>query len=407
MLSFNDYKRIYAKHAPQGGRLTTGAAHTIEAKQVIESSWSNDPASCTGYLYSWEYDDEQDKNKNLHPELSKTKIPVDVKFLINSYQSIDKDAVDYRIMFRPSYKCNVPYYEKLFAKKTGASWPIGLFIDLPDADGVYKRWLIAAEANTDNRDFPNWSVLFCDHDFQWVFKGRKLHMWGVGRSQNSYNSGIWTDYKLTQPENQRKFILPYNDISKTLFYNQRLIISPPLEVPVVWQISKVEGANPLGVIMYTCVQSQFNPHTDVIEYDEDGYYKAAWADLYAEKNLPAAPPEDPEAPTPEMTGNYAVITYSGLASQLKIGGSYKKLTVAYYNSGELLKDQTPGDWLFEFDDVEDSKDVSNLIDILSDEGNSTISIRFTGDESYIGRTLIVRNVREDATAQLKLEITTL
>lgn len=181
MLRFNDYKQMCSS----GRATTTGAAHTYESQNIIEASWYDDPASCVGYLYAWEFDDEQDKNIGLHPEKSKTKIPVDVKFLVNSYQSLDKDNVDYRIMFRPSYQCNVPYYDKLFAKKCGAEWPVGLFIDLPDDEGIYRRWLIVAGANTDNRDFPNWSVLFCDYDFKWVYKGKRQHLWGVGRSQNS------------------------------------------------------------------------------------------------------------------------------------------------------------------------------------------------------------------------------
>lgn len=177
-MHFNDYK-----HNLSGG--TNGQRHTYEAQDIIENTWYDDPGSCIGYLYSWEYDDEKDKNIGLHPEESKTKIPVDIKYMVNSYQSLSKDNVDYRIMFKPSYRCNVPYYKDLFEKKVGAEFPIGLFIDIPDNQGVYRRWLIVAGANTDNRDFPNWSILFCDYDFKWVYKGKKYHMWGVGRSQNS------------------------------------------------------------------------------------------------------------------------------------------------------------------------------------------------------------------------------
>lgn len=182
-MNFNDYKRSLGV----GSVYTNGQRHSYEAQDIIEHTWYDDPASVTAYLYSWEYDDEQDKNMGLHPECSKTKIPVEVKYLINSYQSLDKDNVDYRIMFKPSYKCNVPYYNQLFEKKVGAEFPIGLFIDLPNEKGEYRRWLIVGGANTDNRDFPNWSVLFCDYDFKWVYKQKKYHMWGVGRSQNSYN----------------------------------------------------------------------------------------------------------------------------------------------------------------------------------------------------------------------------
>lgn len=180
-MNFNTYQRSLGV----GGVHTNGQRHTFESKNIVEATWYDDPASCTGYLYSWEYDDEKDKNIGLHPWDSKSKIPVDIKFIINSYQSLSKDNVDYRIMFKPSYKCNVPYYKDLFEKKAGAEYPIGLFIDLPDDKGIYRRWLIVAGANTDNRDFPNWSILFCDYDFKWVYKQKKYHMWGVARSQNS------------------------------------------------------------------------------------------------------------------------------------------------------------------------------------------------------------------------------
>ena len=391
MLTFNDFKRM--SHATN-----VGQQHTNESKLVIESTWYDDPASCVGYLYSWEYDDEQDKNVGLHPEKSKTKIPVDIKFLINSYQTIEKDAVDYRIMFKPSYECNVPYYEKLFEKKCGASYPVGLFLDIPDEKGIYKRWLIVSEANKDNRDFPNWAILFCDYDFKWVHNGRKLHMWGVGRSQNSYNSGEWVSYRTAVVENQRKFILPYNEISKTIFYNQRLIISPPLDIPITWHISKVEGVNPLGVLRFTCAQDLYNPHTDVIEYDDDGNWIGAWADLNKKGNV-----QQNETVDPAIVNDYAVITYSGTKPQLKVNGSYKTLTITYYNSGELITNQAPGEWSFWIDDV----DVSDLIQILSTDEENKIKVKFLGNEEYLDKILIIRNTRDSIVAELKFEIVSL
>lgn len=390
-MNFNDYK--------QSLNMSNGQRHTYEAKDIIEATWYNDPASCIGYLYSWEYDDEKNSNIGLHPECSKTKIPVEVKFLINSYQSLDKDNVDYRIMFRPSYKCNVPYYNDLFEKKVGAEYPIGLYIDLPDDKGIYRRWIIVAGANTDNRDFPNWSILFCDYDFKWVYKQKKYHMWGVARSQNSYNSGEWTDYKFTSQENQRKFILPYNDISKTIFYNQRMAISPPLDTPLAWHISKIEGANPLGVMHYTLAQESWNFHTDVIEYDDDGNVVGMWCDLLKEDNLPS----QPTIPYPPVQDVYAEITYTGSKPQIKINGSYKTITLTYYNSGEVLKNQTPGEWSYSINGA----DVIDLIKILETESPNTIKIKFLGDEEYLGDVLLIRNTRDEVIAELKLEIASL
>jgi len=393
MPSFSDY----AEMTLRGGN-TTGENRTYESQRIVESTWYDDPNACIGYLYSCEYDDEQDKNVGLHPEKSKTKMPVDVKFIINSYQSIERDAVDYRITFKPSYECNVPYYEKLFEKKCGASYPVGLYLDLPDEKGIYRRWLIVAEANRDNRDFPNWSILFCDYDFKWVYNGKKLHCWGVGRSQSSYNAGTWRDRVFEVVENQRKFILPYNDISKTISYNQRMIISPPLEMPICWRISKVEGVNPLGIIHYTCAQDLFNPHTDVIEYDEDGNWIAAWADLNKKGNVQQDEPVDPA-----VVDDYAVITYSGAKPQLKVNGSYKTLNITYYNSGELITNQTPGEWSYWIDDI----NVNDLIQTLATDDENKIKIKFLGDEECLDKILVIRNTRDSVVAEINFEIVSL
>lgn len=393
-MNFNDYKQ----NLTMGGVHTNGQRHSYEAQDIIEHTWYDDPASMIAYLYSWEYDDEQDKNTGLHPECSKTKIPVEVKYLINSYQSLDKDNVDYRIMFKPSYRCNIPYYNQLFEKKVGAEFPIGLFVDLPNEKGEYRRWLIVDGANTDNRDFPNWSVLFCDYDFKWVYKQKKYHMWGVRRSQNSYNSGEWLDFKFRSQENQCKFILPYNDISKTLFYNQRIAVSPPLDTPIAWHISKVEGVNPLGIMHYTLAQNEWNQHTDVVEYDNEGNVTGMWCDLLKDTNLPSKPDS-----IPEPYDTYAEINYAGTEPHIKVNGSYKKITIAYYNPSEETTDQTPGEWSYWIDDM----DASELIKVLDTEDPNTIKVKFLGDEEYLGKVLTIKNTRDTVIGTLQLQIVSL
>lgn len=208
---------------------------------------------------------------------------------------------------------------------------------------------------------------------------------------------MWTDRIFTTVENQRKFILPYNDISKTIFYNQRLIISPPLETPIAWKISKVEGMNPLGVLRFTCAQDVYNPDTDVIEYDKDGKWEA-WADLKKQGNTPQKPPVDPI-----ITEDYAEITYNGASPIIKIGGSYRKISIAYYNSKELISNQTPGDWSFWIGD----EDVTQLVNILQTDNENSIKIKFLGDEEYLDKLLTIRNTRDNIVAEYNLEIVSL
>lgn len=207
-------------------------------------------------------------------------------------------------------------------------------------------------------------------------------------------------YKFTQQENQRKFILPYNDISKTLFYNQRMAVSPPLETPVAWHISKVEGINPLGVIHYTLAQNAWNQNTDVVEYDDDGNVTGMWCDLLKESNLPSVEQIMPE---PELHGNYAELTYAGAKPHIKVGGSYKKIILTYYNSNEVLKDQAPGEWSYTIDGT----DATELIQILETDSPNIIKIKFLGDEEYVGKTLNIKNTKDDIIAELQLQIVNL
>ena len=56
--------------------------------------------------------------------------------------------------------------------------------------------------------------------------------------------------------------MPYNDITKNLFYNSRMIISVDLSEPLAWRISKVEPFACRGNMLYTLKQ-------DVLDKDHD------------------------------------------------------------------------------------------------------------------------------------------
>ena len=179
MPNFNSYRQRMGS--------SVGSQHTIESQMIIDSTWYDDPAHCVGYLYDYYHDDETDKHMDLHPEKSKTKIPVDLKYILQQYQTFNKDAVDYRIQFKTSEDLDnlVPYYKQMFVDKCDATFPIGLYVDLPDERGKYNRWLICSNGNKYNRDFPEYSVLRASHKYQWIKDGKRYEMWGVPRSQNS------------------------------------------------------------------------------------------------------------------------------------------------------------------------------------------------------------------------------
>lgn len=188
-MNFSDYKRNLTSNGPN----TNGQRHSYEAQDIIEATWDDDPASMIAYFYDWDHDDEKDKNRNLNPEKSKTKIPIPIKYIVTSYKSLSKDEVDISIMFQPSYVCNIPYYNDKFIKTTNSVFPTGLFCDIKDTGGLlgnkgsWNRWLVVMTADSVNHDFPTWAILPCGYKFQWMNGRKKMEMWGVERSQNSYN----------------------------------------------------------------------------------------------------------------------------------------------------------------------------------------------------------------------------
>ena len=392
-MNFNNYKNSF-------GNRTAGRQHSYDAQSVIETSWYDDPASTVGWFYDAEHDDEPDKNIGMNPEKSKTKTPIDIKYSVVSYRSLAKDEVDSRIMFRPHYKCDIPYYNEKIGKITDGVFPTGLFVDLADKNGVYHRWLVINTADTSNNDFPTWSILPCGHKFQWVYDGKKMEMWGVERSQSSYTSGLWRDNVFETPDNITKCIMPYNEITKTFFYNSRIIISTDLITPLAWRVSKVEPFAHRGNILFTLKQDIYDSHHDFIEHDDDGNIIGMWADMYKENNLPT---NNPYMPEPELSGDYAEITYTGAEPHIKVNGSYKKVTLTYLNSNEVLKDQTPGEWSYFIDNT----DASELVKILETDSPNSIKVKFLGDEEYIGKTLTIKNVRDNIIASLQLQIVAL
>lgn len=182
---------IYKKNLSLNGN-TNGQIRKNQSDMIMEQTWWEDIQSRVAYLYDYYHDDEVDIVTDLHPENSSTKIPVEIKFIQSEYNSLSKDQVSYHIQFKPSYVCNVDYYEEMFGRYNSI-FPIGLYIDLPDEKGIYRRWLIVDNYSFYANQFPTFQVLPTDYKLQWIYNNKKYESWAVLRSQSSYNSGVWMD----------------------------------------------------------------------------------------------------------------------------------------------------------------------------------------------------------------------
>ena len=210
--------------------------------------------------------------------------------------------------------------------------------------------MIVAAADDDDTQFPTYELLKCDYTFQFMISNVRMEIAGVTRSQNSYNSGVWLDYKVQSPEDQSKFIVPLNRETEKIYDDLRMIVDARvITEPKVWTVTKVNRIAPNGLVHVTLSQDRFDPNHDFVEKDEDGNVIGMWADYYIRGIEPSA--------TSKPVGNiYSAISYSGTQnSQLRIKANPKKFTVTFYDTdGET--DYRDGSWSYAID----GKDAADL-----------------------------------------------
>lgn len=162
-----------------------GQIRKRQADMLEEVTWDNHIEARTAYFYDWDHDTHRDVLEDLHPELDDYKVPIDIKYIVASRQTMAKDAVSYHLQFRPSQKCTVDYYEECFKKRYGATFPVGLMCDIQDSEGIWNRWLVCTTANINDPQFPNFEILRCDYVLDAIFDGVMYKIPVALRSQNS------------------------------------------------------------------------------------------------------------------------------------------------------------------------------------------------------------------------------
>lgn len=391
-------------NAKNNNAKTIGQIYKEQSDFIMEETWENDIESKVCYIYDYFHDDMPDKNIGMTYD-NTTKTRIDAKFIIKSYQSIDKDQVEYYIQFRPSQKIvfdekdELYYFESDYRQKYRVQdFPIGMMIDIPDDTGTYRKWLICSKEQANQ--FVKYLVLPCDYYLRWIERDGqqryKRAMWCVQRQQNSYTIGVYRDRYLEHPDNQTKLWLPLNSITDKFWYNDeisktmRLIVSAPTENPIVWSVTKIENSKPIGIQKLTLYQDFWDENTDYIERDENGKIVAIYADYYDSQITPI----DPDIPKPIPSSTYGTITAS--SSSIKVGGSYKTLTLKLFDidDNEVTENYSDAiiEWTCEIDGVDqDEMDVLlGKISIVNGTAFNKVKIKFPDERKYLEKILTVK-----------------
>lgn len=419
MPSLQTARRI--ANAKTNNAKTLGQIYKEESDFLMEETWDNCITSKTCYIYDHFHDDFFTDKYGITRSLAEgmtyentNKTKIDAKFIIKSYQSMDKDQVEYYLMFRPSQPVrfnegdDLYYYETDFRKRYSATFPIGLWVDLPDDRGVYHKWLICR--NEPSNQFPKYLILPANYELMWVEKNNekriKRRMWCVLRQQMSYTSGVYVDRVFGHTDNQNKLILPMNSITEKFWYtdddskNMRVIVSALMENPTVWKITKCESASPLGLQKLTLYTNFFNEHTDYVNLET--------GEMYANYFDSGIAPTDPSTPTTPPSSITAKISAS--TSTIKVGGSYKNLTVNLFNDSNEDITTEYADATFAWTCSIDGEDWTDKVTWRAGTDYNQKKAKFPNDASTIGKILSIKCeiIKDNLTIEseiLSLELT--
>lgn len=384
-------------NAKNNGAKTIGQIYKEQSDWAMEQTWDNDIQSKICYIYDFYHDDQPRLAEGMTYE-NTTKTRIDAKFIVKSYQSMDKDQVDYYIQFKPTQKTHFSegdelyYFETDYRKKYHNDNFIGLFIDIPNDENIYEKWMILRTEPANQ--FPKYLILKCNYELMWIenngIEKIKRRMWSVLKMQSSYNSGLWTDLRFTSQENQDKVWLPLNPITEKIWYtnesskNMRVLVSSFTDNAVAWQISKVENAQPLGVQKLTLYQDFFDQHRDYIEKDSDGNIIGMWAS-YFDSEIAPTDPSTPTTPPSSITARISAST-----STIKVGGSYKNLTVNLFNDSNEDITTEYADATFTWTCSIDDEDWTDKVTWRAGTEYNQKKVKFPNNTSTIGKILSVK-----------------
>ena len=384
-------------NAKNNGAQTIGQIYKEQSDDMMNWTWENDIQSKICYIYDFYHDDQPRLAEGMTYE-NTTKTRIDAKFIVKSYQSMDKDQVEYYIQFKPTQKTHFSeddelyYFETDYRKKYHNDNFIGLFIDIPNDENIYEKWMILRTEPANQ--FPKYLILKCNYELMWIENNGtekiKRRMWSVLKMQSSYNSGLWTDLRFTSQENQDKVWLPLNPITEKIWYtnesskNMRVLVSSFTDNAIAWQISKVENAQPLGVQKLTLYQDFFDQHRDYIEKDSDGNIIGMWAS-YFDSEIAPTDPSTPTTPPSSITARISAST-----STMKVGGSYKNLTVNLFNDSNEDITTKYADSTFTWTCSIDNEDWTDKVTWRVGTEYNQKKVKFPNDTSVIGKILSVK-----------------
>lgn len=182
-------------------------------------------------------------------------------------------------------------------------------------------------------------------------------------------------------------IVPNNDDSRTIMYDQRFLLGDGKRYPpLAYKVSKVSPSMNGDIVSFTMTQEQYSSSLDNFEEMIGGYYASAIA------------PEVPE--TEEIpTVSDLEIAYSGKPA-VRAGGGFKKFSLKSRIDGKLVDCTEDVSWSIDFPD-------GDLEQLETSKSENIIRIKCKPDYLLIGKTFTITATTKYSSKSLIVEIASL
>ena len=273
--------------------------------------------------------------------------------------------------------------------RDGFNPPAGTYVDIPDVEGVMRRWLIMYES--DATVFPKHMIQKCNYLLKWKnSRDEIVERWCVisdnsklveGERKTNYN-------KMAIPYYSTTLILPCDSETINLDLNKRFLIDHELKdgSPAAWMVNNRNVISKTfdtfeGVIELSISHHQFNHNTDNREL--------MIADYYTSHDIPD------DVNTDESYD--CRIVYNG-DSNLKMGLPFKKYVAEVYKSGEK-DDSIEVSWSLIIPDEFNSNFMWN-------EAGNTLEVKCKFDGKMMGSfiRIIAKNEKLGCSAELPVKV---
>ena len=177
-----------------------------------------------------------------------------------------------------------------------------------------------------------------------------------------------------------------NSITEKFWYtfedskNMRVVVSALTEHPTVWTVTKVENSMPFGIQKLTIYTAFWNEHTDYVNLETGEMYAN-----YFDSEIAPTDPSTPTTPSSSITARISAST-----STIKVGGSYKNLTVNLFNDSNEDITTEYADATFTWTCSIDDEDLTDKVTWRAGTEYNQKKVKFPNDTSTIGKIMSIK-----------------